>query len=341
MRPRVPPLNYSRIYQFTPSGTDDEPALTAAPPGSNGDDAHRALFDALRVVFHTHPRRQFGFFDPALPSAVLAGGVRDYHSQTLDAENLGLQLAQYVKQQLHNNAQPHLWYLWYLWFIIEQNGDQRFIYLFLLKHDEGHHISMQQTVTCGGTIQPSHLQYAAKISLDEWQSAQSKTYLCYLTPKNQQPTTLAWNSFIGFAMGADRAAQTEEFLTVLERYADTLPPDKEHDYRARVTDYCLDQDRVGEPVEIGALSRHVDEAAPEALMNFLTERIEEPRLYADRKQLKRYTRLFGRDNDLSIGFSTLMLGRNIIYDESTETLTIRVIPKALKSQLARHVKKSE
>lgn len=314
-------------------------AFAAAPPGSNDDDAHHSLFDALRVVFHTHTRRQFGVFDLALPDAVLASGVRDYHSQKLDAENLGLQLAEHIRRGLQGSeqAQP-----WYLWFIVEQNGDELFIYLFLLKHDVGQHISIRQTVTIGGTIQPGHLQFAAKIALSEWH-AQSKTYLSYLTPKNQHPTTLAWNALIGFSASVDRATQTEEFLTVLERYADVLPPEKEHDYRARVVDYCLDQDRAGAAVEIKALSRHVDEAAPEALLNFLATRIEEPlpELYADRKQLKRYTRLYGRDNDLSIGFSTLMLGKNIIYDERTETLTIRVLPKALKSQLARHVKKSE
>jgi nucleoid-associated protein len=64
-----------------------------------------------------------------------------------------------------------------------------------------------------------------------------------------------------------------------------------------------------------------------------------PALYTDRNQLKRYTRLYGRDQDLSISFSTAMLGRHITYDENTGTLTIRAIPKALKSQLTRHIKK--
>jgi nucleoid-associated protein len=106
-----------------------------------------------------------------------------------------------------------------------------------------------------------------------------------------------------------------------------------------VVNYCLDQDRAGEPVELNALSRHVDEAEPEALKNFYTEHFAEPPpLYADRKQLKRYTRFFGRDNDLSIGFSTLMLRRDILYDESSGKLTIRAIPKSLKSQLACHIK---
>ena len=66
-----------------------------------------------------------------------------------------------------------------------------------------------------------------------------------------------------------------------------------------------------------------------------------PALYTDRNQLKRYTRFYGRDQDLSISFSTLMLGRHIVYDEASDTLTIRAIPKSLKAQLSRHAKKRE
>ena len=331
-------MNYSRIYQFARSGTEHSLTFDSALSGSNGDDAHHSLFDSLRSVFHGHARRQFGIFAAELPSAALAVGIRDYHSGILDTEKLGLRLAEHIKQSIGSSDQQHPWYLW---FIVEQNGADQFIYLFLLKQDESYHISVQQTVNVGGAIRPDRLQYAAKINLNEW-LAQSKTYLMYLAPKNQSAITLAWKSLVGFAEGVDRAAQTEVLLTAIDRYADELPPEQEHDYRTRVAEYCLDQDRVGEPVEIKALSQHVDEEAPTALMNFLTAHIEEPapELYADRKQLKRYTRLYGRDNDLSIGFSTLTLGRNIIYDEATETLTIHSIPKTLKSQLVRYVKKS-
>ncbi len=333
-------MNYSRLFQFTPASTNGGVTLEPAVPGTNDDDAHLSLFDSLKAVFHTHPRRQFGMFDAESPRSAFAAAVGDYQSQTIDTDELGLKLAQKILAEMNSVEKPQPWYLW---LISDQGGDGKVIYLFLLKHDEVHHISAQQTVTTGRTIQPTRLQYAVKLSVSEWQSAQSKTYLSYLAPKNKDPITLIWNELIGFSEGADRSTQTEEFLTVVERYAEKLPPEQEQEYRTRVVNYCLDQDRAGEPVEIQALSRHVDEAAPEALMNFYTEHYEEPTtpLYTDRKQLKRYTRFFGRDNDLSIGFSTLMLGRDIIYDESSGTLTIRVIPKSLKSQLARHVKKAE
>lgn len=348
---------FSRIYQFAPGGqfapdgqfapgsqlapggSTAEVVVNAAAPGANEDDIHENFFDSLRAVFHGNSRRQHGAFDPEATGAALPGGIADYRAQTIDAEQFGARLAAAFKQGLGESGlqQP-----WYLWLVLERSGETEFVYLFLLKHEESFRLSARHTVVADGAIRLDRLHYAAKVNLTEWQ-AQSDTALTYLAPRNQNAATLAWKALIGFAENVEHAQKTAALLTAIDRYADSLPEEKEHEYRAKVAEYCLDQDRIGAPVEIRELSRHVDEEAPAALLDFLTEHIEEPAtpLYTDRRQLKRYTRLFGRDHDLSIGFSTQMLGSQIIYDERAGTLTLRNIPASLKSQLARHSKKSE
>lgn len=327
-------MKHSRIFEITAS--NPQPDAAAHASAGHDDDAGLRLFDALRSTFHTSPRRQFGVFDPDQPEAALAVGARRYADAQCTAEELGLQLARQFQQALLE-TQSHPWHLW---FIVETNGDHELLYLFLLKHDASYHIDRQQRVVAGGAIDTSHLQYAAKLNLGEWRSADSKTYLCYLSPKSQHPVTNTWRSLVGFSEGVDRVAETEKFLQVLDSYAEALPPEKEHDYRERVVNYCRDQERSGQPVELQALSQHVDEGAPDALLSFLTERIDDPTpaLYTDRNQLKRYIRLYGRDQDLSISFSTAMLGRHITYDENDGTLTIRSIPKSLRAQLAKYKK---
>jgi len=332
-------LIFSRIYQFAPSSSGGDIALNSALPGHNADDIHESLFDSLRAAFHSNTRRQQGMFNPESSSAALQAGVADYHNKTLDAEKLGARLTESFRQELQDSNLQHAWYFW---LVVEQSGGTELIYLFLLKHDESYHLSPQHTAILDGALRLDRLHYAVKVNLSEWQ-AQWDTCLTYLAPKNQQPLTLAWKTLIGFAENTAQAEKTATLLTAIDRYADNLPEEQEHQYRAKIAEYCLDQDRIGAPVEIKQLSRHVDEDAPSALLDFLAGHIEEPAapLYTDRRQLKRYTRLFGRDNDLSIGFSTQMLGSHIIYDERAETLTIRSIPKALKSQLSRYAKKSE
>jgi hypothetical protein len=121
-------LNYSRLYQFTPATAASGASLESALPRTNGDDAHQTLFDSLKVVFHTYPRRQFGLFDAEFTASAFAVAV----------------------------------------------GDGQIRYLFLFKHDDVHHVSAQQIVTTGRTIQTARLQYAVKLSVGEWQSAKSK-----------------------------------------------------------------------------------------------------------------------------------------------------------------------
>lgn len=274
----------------------------------------------------------------------MASALGDYYQQKTNAASLGEHLSSQYRAALparEQNLNEALFINDYLWMIIDESGDSEVLYLFLLQHDDSHHITPALTVSNGPSLFTNRLQYAARIHLNDWMREDSKTYLSFLAPKNQHPQTLAWNALLGFSEGIDRAAKTEEFLGTLEHYATTLAPEKAQETRDRVIDYCMDQSRQGKPVELQALSEHVDESAPSKLLDFMKERIEEPadELYTDRNKLKRYTRFYGRDQDLSIGFSTAMLGSHIAYDENSDTLTIKAIPKSLKSQLKQYLKK--
>lgn len=333
-------MKFSRIYHFTTR--DGQIKRAVSPVDAIRDEEvegiHEVLFDKLRSVFLTNARRQFGFFD-ASPETETSIVLKDYHRQQIDDAQLAELLASQFQSGLPLESDVNV----YLWLVIDHSGDSDVLYVFLLQHDESFHISPQLTVHSGPSLFTNRLQYGARVHLNEWLNDNVQTYLSVVAPRNQYPLTLAWNTFIRFSEGLNRAAKTEEFLGSIEQFTQTLEPEKAREYRSKVVDYCIDQDKQGMPVELRALSEHVDDAAPAALLNFLKERIEEPPqgIYTDRKQLRRYTRFFGRDQDLSIGFSTAMLGNHISYDEHSDTLTIRAIPKALKSQLRQYLKKPD
>lgn len=327
---------FSRIYQLSPAA-DGAIAVDAAPAGSNADAVHESLFDALRAAFHGNTRRQHGAFD-AQADAALPASLASYRADTLAAEAFGLALAEALRNALPDGAlqQP-----WYLWCVIDRAAAES-LYLFLLRQEESHRLTPQHTIVADGAIRPDRLQFAARVNLDEWQAG-ADTCITHLAPRAQTPLGAAWQALVGFAEKAGQAEQTAALLAAVDRYADELPEEKERECRARVAEYCIEQDRAGAPVELRDLSRHVDADEPAALLDFLAQHMEETAtpLYADRRQLKHYTRLFGRDHDLSIGFSTQLLGSHIVYDEQAGTLTIRSIPKSLKSQLQRHLRRSE
>lgn len=330
-------MKYSRVFSLTPSPSGEELVLRSASADSNDDDLHLGLFDHLRSVFHTHSRRQFGLFDPESEQTFFPRLLTEYHQKTLDAAGLCQQLAEQFKESLALIEQKCTCFLW---FVLDQHEDEEFIYAFLLDQENALYISPELKVANTSNVNPSRLQHAFKINLAEWQQ-ESQKYLTFLTVKNQLPKTLAWNKFVNFSEAINRAAQTEAFLNVVEQFTEAMPPQQEQEYRAKVVEYCLDQEKNGEPVEIQALSRHVNEAEPEAFYNFIKEQTEEPSepIYPDRNKLKRYTRVSGRGQDLSISFSTLLIGSDIIYDDNSGTLTIRALPESLKSQIKRYLKK--
>ncbi len=329
------PVKYSRIYQFT--NPDETLLRQASVAGSNNDESHELVYDKLRSVFLTHVRRQFGIFNPDIDN-ITTSLLRDYAEGHQDPEKLCDQLAERyesllppIEHSIHD----------YLWIVIDTSGDSDVVYLFLLKHEDSHHITPSLTVTSSPALFLNRLLYGARIHLQEWLQAESRTYLSLLCPKNQQPQAVAFGTLIGWAEGIDRATKTEEFLDTIESFATTLPPEKAQETRERVIDYCMEQSRQGKPVDLEMLSEHVNEEAPKALLDFVKEKGDDPyyELYTDRNKLKRYTRFYGRDQDLTIGFSTSMLGGQISYDENSDTLVIKSIPKALKSQLKQFLKK--
>lgn len=331
-------LKYSIIHKIKSDSSGEGVVLESAQPNTNSNRTHLELFGKLKRTFHIHAKKQYGYFDPDQGDTPLPKQLNGYYQKKVSFARMGQCIADCFKDQFDLIQSPEA-LEYYLWVVTEEVSTRNELYLFLLKHDETAQISGQLTVEESYGIHPEKLQYAAKIDIKEWLSDHTKTYLSFLSLKTSSPATVAFNNAIGFVEGINRAAQTEQFLNMVEQYANNLPDDKE--CRQRVVDYCLDQDRQGDPIEIQALSRHIDGEDPDAFMYYLADRLEEPpsELYTDRNSLKRYTRLYGRDQNISISFSTAMVGSKIIYDERSETLTIRSIPKSLKSQLRKYLEK--
>lgn len=334
-------LKYSIINKISGDASNNNSVVETAQPDTNNNPIHQELFDKLKRSFHVHAKKQYGYFDlethPADNENPLPSLLNSYNQENTSFADLNQAITRHLNKQFNLIPQNDD-YEYYLWVVTSEVSTRNEIYLFLLKHEENPQISPSLTVEQSYGIHPEKLQYAAKIDMREWFKSQTKTYLSFLSLKPSDPATTVFNTFIGFAEGINRAAQTQAFLGVVEQYADNLPEDD--GCRQRLVDYCLEQERQGDPIEVRELSRQLNEKDPDAFMYYLADQLEQPpsEIYPDRNSLKRYTRLYGRDQDISISFSTAMVGSKVVYDERSDTLTIRSIPKSLKSQLKRFLK---
>ncbi len=182
---------------------------------------------------------------------------------------------------------------------------------------------------------------AARLNIAEWQSEKSKSYLAYLPWRGEKDLSDMFMNALGFTDKRDCKAETEAFIEVVDAYAGEQPIEQQAETRTKVVEYCLEQDKRGEPVELKSLSKHLNEENKQAFANYVaTHKPElEKSLLPEKSQLKNYIRISGRNEMISMSFDSVCLGESVVYDPQNDCLTITNIPSSLKSRLVKHIQK--
>jgi nucleoid-associated protein len=298
-----------------------------------------SLFEQYRQGFQRSALKQFGHFGSDVMS-VLPGLARDFHEGKSSFIKMTHTLMNHLQESLENyedafNAK--------LLFAVDDLMEQDQFYIFWINHVEALQINNSNEIQYTDYVDPSKVTFAFKIKTEQWLEESSNQYLTILGSRGNPELNEAMEAFAGFTKGLDRAEQTEEFLNIVEAFAEAMPDEQEaRDYRSQVMDYCLEQDKTGMPVNVNELSFHVDQKEPTRFAQFAQERQSTPteEIHTDRARLKRYVRFSGRDKNLTISFSSDRFGEGIVYDSVNDTLIIKEIPKSLKQQLVKHQLKS-
>jgi nucleoid-associated protein len=325
-------LKHSIIHKIA-RPVPDSPLTTQARETENSCTGPIAsLFEQLKRNYLGRSQKQYGHFDSEQGDNPLPGWLKDLQLGKSTFASFSKRLLDHLQNALgeyEDGFEAHL--LLALERVLEQD---RF-YIFWITHAEAQHIANNLEVETARFIDSAKLQYAARINLDEWQEEDSQKYFSLLTAKGNKALGEAFTRFCGFSEGLDLVEDTREFLDIVDQYAQALPAESVREYKTRVLDYCMEQDRHGEPVVIKELSNQLNETAPEEFASFVSDKQQQPKaeLHTDRSSLKRYIRFFGRDKNISISFSSDIFGEDIQYDELSDTLTIKKIPKSLKDQL--------
>jgi nucleoid-associated protein len=304
----------------------------------DNDSNHQALMDKLLLSVQSHASKQYGHFDQERLSTPCYKALSSYALGQKPFAVIEQAWPEWVEQTFTELQDEVEYYLW-----LSQAGpdDNAPLSLFLFKQEESHFFNAKLRLNTGRCIYPSKLKYAAVIDPLKWQQ-HSQQYMTVICPKTADPVTEAFSRLISFHQSIDRAVETEEFLSMVERYANEVIPDKKKEVTSRVFNYCFDQDRQGQSVNVKKLSEYMDEQEPEAFEKYVAANLESARedWHPDRRRVQRYTKFYGRDDNISISFSSMMFGDDILFDERNNTLTIRSLPKSLVEQLKRYMKKS-
>lgn len=234
----------------------------------------------------------------------------------------------------------------YLLFVEEklEAGDTLSVYL--IEHQSGIYLDGTLALDDSLYLDTSGFTLAAKIQLQDWENDNSSTYLTLMRARGDKDIADAFTQFIAFSDKQDIKQETAEFLKVVDDFSQTLEEETAKITRAKVVNYCLEQNKAGKPVAIAELSSTLAEEVksyePERFVRYVESSKPEikPEFIPHAGQIRSYVRISGRNDSLSMSFASDCLGREIEYDPEQDILTIRNLPPALKARLIKHLKES-
>lgn len=225
-------------------------------------------------------------------------------------------------------------------FAHEELEADEFVWLFVCGHEPAFVLSPELALEDTVYLDVDKLIMAAKISVKEWQSGDSAKYLTFVRASGDRELSEWFESWLGFTDKLDTAKQTEQFLSVVDDYAKQLPEEKAFAAREKVVDYCLEQSKAGESVELDSLAAVIAEEGAPSFTDFAINHESRPpkELVPHAGQLRQYVRISGRNEELSMSFSSGCLGETVVYDADSDALVIKKLPASLKARLMKHLK---
>lgn len=225
-------------------------------------------------------------------------------------------------------------------FVHEQIEARDALYIFLVEHSSGQYFDGDMVLCDSLFLDTSSINLAAKVKIPELLADDGHNYLSLMRWRGEKELSEAFVEFIGLANKIDVAADTSQFLDLVTHYTDDLAPEEAKQTRTAVVDYCLEQDKSGQPVVIAELAKQISHADKPSFSDFVVSRQPQAKneLIPDKAQLKNFVRISGRNELLSMSFASACLGETVVYDPQTDSITINNIPPSLKSRLVQHLK---
>jgi len=298
------------------------------------------LLENLKSSFKARLSRQHGSFsdenEVAMLENALSSFLGDECTFSAFSKTFMKQLEEAVNQKgIELNS--------HFLFFLEESKSQRFFYLFIANQNESLAIDELLDVTTHSYIDTGASLCGAKIDITEWKKKRKYPYLTLVPPKGNVLLAETMRDLFGFANSIDKEESTNNFLAGVEAFSKFVPKENIQEYREKIIDHCVEQEKKDEPINIPGLSKELNGIDCEKFVKEMLSHNpkQEEDILLDRRSLKKYVRFSGREKDLSISFSSFQLNDKVIYDESNDVLTIKGLPKVLRNQLLKHTNKPD
>ena len=315
---------------------DPGTAAELHPPagGTLIDDRAESLLQNCKRYFIQRTSKRYGCFSEDIGENPLPALLKQYLDQQIPFTRLAEKLVERFVELLDATEVTFHGHL----LIAENAGEQHELYVVHLQLQSAFSINDELQITETEYADLSKLGFAGRIQLGPWQDGSANNYLAISRHRGEKGLQDVIEKWFGFAATVDTTADTQEFLNVVEAFTSELPEEESQATKSKVVEYCLDQEQHGEEVLYADLSAYLNDEAPAAFADFAAKNLEGERagFIPDKNKLKKLMRFNGRDKDLSISFSSIQLGKDVVYNRDTGELVLKRVPKALLQQLNEH-----
>lgn len=184
---------------------------------------------------------------------------------------------------------------------------------------------------------------AARINLTDLRiNANSNRYLTFIKGRVGRKIGDFFMDFLGAEEGLNPQVQNQCLLQAVSDYCaqGELTQEQTQAVKKQAFEYCKGQINAGEEIEIAELSTALPTLNEQPFAEFTQQQDYglEDSIPPLRAALKSLTKLSGSGKGITISFDAELLNQRIIWDEGTDTLTIKGLPPNLRDQLERRFK---
>ncbi|MDT0594430.1 nucleoid-associated protein YejK [Glaciecola petra] len=312
-------------------------------PKSNCFELSPAIYDLaaqLHHVFNAKPSKGVGGFGDTV-DPTFRQHLEALQNDSLDFHGFSVEASQQLLKAIVDEAMVETGYV-----IFSQYDYLATDYLMIAMLDAKELVTVNNDLELSQNrfLELSKMQIAVRIDLTQLEvDEQNARYISFIKGRMGRKVSDFFMNFIGCEEKVDTKVQNKEFVRHVDDYLSTqqLAPNEKNDHRQAVSKYYKDKASMGEEVEISEVNNilpRLDEV-DHSFTNY-NKNLETPleeKFQADKSMLNAMNKFSGAGKGMSLSFDKKLLGDNIHYDKSSDTLTIVGLPPNLKDQLIKSV----
>lgn len=230
---------------------------------------YESLLTQEKKLFNGKPGKKYGRFSDDIGESPFSSWLTEALDEKMSFLSFSQKVTGTFKQ--HLDEQP-ITLDGYLMFVLDSRADGDVFYLLFLETASGMELSGSLELETVDYLNTSKLDMAARIELSDWKSdTPTEDYFVLAISRSAAKTGEIFSKTLGYQNSIDTEKETETLLETLEKYTNKVDSKDATQYRKKAYDFCVEQQQIGEPVQIEQLSTYLDENEPQRFASFARE----------------------------------------------------------------------